>query len=30
MIWPLVATRLKWYLPFDDFLSTNLPAILPP
>src|SRR6185437_3929668 len=30
MTWPLVATRLKWYLPLDDFLSTNLPAILPP
>jgi len=30
MTCPLVATRLKWYLPPDPFFSTNLPAMLPP
>src|SRR3984957_2541162 len=30
MTWPFVATRLKWYLPLEPFLPTNLPAILPP
>jgi len=28
MTCPLLATRLKWYLPLDPFLSTNLPAML--
>src|SRR6266403_5348732 len=30
MTCPLLATRLKWYLPLDPFLSTNLPAMMPP
>src|SRR6202035_4475929 len=30
MTCPLVATRLKWYLPPDPFFRTNLPDMLPP
>src|SRR5271165_469620 len=30
MTCPLLATRLKWNLPVDPFLSTNLPAMRPP
>src|SRR5215831_17571025 len=30
MTCPLEATRLKWYLPVEPFLTTNLPAMSTP